>query len=159
MTSYKLAFDGGLLRRGFWLYVWEITRPDASPVHYVGRTGDTSSQNPQSPFNRMSQHLGSNPNSAALRKRLTAWNINAEECSFRLVAYGPMLKGDEASEPYPTLMGIMAALEKALADAMCAAGYTVINTVSCRKPEQAERFAAVRVAFAADFPALQKVQA
>jgi hypothetical protein len=55
-----------------------------------------------------------------LGNALAAWNINAEECSFRLVAYGPVLKGDEASEPYPTLMSIMAALEKALADAMCA---------------------------------------
>jgi len=148
-------FDGGLLTRGFWLYVCEITRPDSSPVYYVGRTGDTSSPNPQSPFYRMSQHLGTNKNSMALRTRLTAQNINPEECSFRLVAYGPMLKEAKASEPYSTLMGIMAALEKALADAMCEAGYKVINRVACRKPAQAERFISIRAAFAADFPALR----
>jgi hypothetical protein len=155
LSLRRLTFDGGLLTRGFWLYVCEITRPDSSRVYYVGRTGDTSSQNPQSPFNRMSQHLGSNKNSMALRKSLTAQNINPDECSFRLVAYGPLLKEAEASEPYTTLMGIMAALEKALADAMCEAGYKVINRVACRKPAQPERFVSVRAAFAAEFPALR----
>jgi hypothetical protein len=158
-ARYELAFDGGLLTRGFWLYVWEITRRDSSRFYYVGRTGDSSSEKPQSPFNRVCQHLGSNPNNAALRKRLTALSIEPEECSFRLVAYGPMLEEAEVSEPYNTPRDIIAALEKALADAMGAAGYAVINTVSCRKPEQAERFGAVRAAFAADFPGLQKVRA
>lgn len=35
----QLSFSGGLLARGFWLYVWEITTPGGQRVHYVGRTG------------------------------------------------------------------------------------------------------------------------
>ena len=44
------------LERGFWLYVWVIDGA-GDTLHYVGRTGDSSSSNAQSPFNRMGQHL------------------------------------------------------------------------------------------------------
>ena len=152
---HKLTFDRGLLTRGFWLYVWKITRRDSSRLYYVGRTGDSSSNNPQSPFNRVSQHLGLNPKNNTLRRRLADRSIEPEECSFQLVAYGPMLARPQ--KPYTARRDIIAALEKALADAMSAAGYTVINTVSCRKPEQAKRFVAVRAAFAVAFPALQRI--
>jgi hypothetical protein len=37
---HQLEFDGALLARGFWLYIWEITTNDGGKVHYVGRTGD-----------------------------------------------------------------------------------------------------------------------
>jgi hypothetical protein len=151
---YKLAFDGGLLTRGLWLYVLEITRRDSSRFYYVGRTGDSSSSNPQSLFNRVSQHFGSNRRNNTPRRHLTEWSIEPEECSFQLVAYGPMLA--KVPKPYTKRRDIIAALEKALADAMSAAGYTVINTISCRKPEQAKRFVAVRAAFAAAFPKLQR---
>ena len=42
LSLHQLAFDGALLARGFWLYVWEITPKDGGKVHYVGRTGDSS---------------------------------------------------------------------------------------------------------------------
>ena len=29
-TTHELTFNGGLLERGFWLYVWEITTPQDS---------------------------------------------------------------------------------------------------------------------------------
>ena len=38
----------------------------------MGRTGDSSSSNAQSPFNRMDQHLGFNKRSNVLRRRLKA---------------------------------------------------------------------------------------
>lgn len=39
VTSYSMSFDGELLKRGFWLYVWDIRT--ATERHlYVGRTGD-----------------------------------------------------------------------------------------------------------------------
>jgi hypothetical protein len=62
-TTHVFSFDGKLLQRGFWLYVWEITAADHEVFYYVGRTGDSSSPNAQSPFNRMSQHLGVNAKS------------------------------------------------------------------------------------------------
>lgn len=57
-ATHCLDFDGRILQCGFWLYVWKITPRTGPAFHYVGRTGDSSSFNAQSPFNRMGQHLG-----------------------------------------------------------------------------------------------------
>lgn len=57
-TTQVVEFDGAFLQRGFWLYVWRVIAPNSTEVLYVGRTGDSSSPNAQSPFNRMGQHLG-----------------------------------------------------------------------------------------------------
>ena len=46
--TFTVTLDGAMLRRGFWLYVWEITTPNGEKVLYVGRTGDSSSPNAQS---------------------------------------------------------------------------------------------------------------
>jgi hypothetical protein len=92
---HELTFDGGLLERGFWLYVWEITTPEQKTCYYVGRTGDSSSFNAQSVFNRMGQHLGSRVQSNTLRRHLKNKVIDPQECSFRLVAYAPVM-GDKA---------------------------------------------------------------
>lgn len=34
--THTLSFRRDLLRRGFWLYVWEITAPGRGRIHYVG---------------------------------------------------------------------------------------------------------------------------
>jgi hypothetical protein len=67
---YDVRFAGGILQRGFWLYVWEVMTQEGKALYYVGRTGDSSSTNAQSPFNRMSQHLGFAKNSSMLRRHL-----------------------------------------------------------------------------------------
>lgn len=90
MNLHEMRFSGGLLKRGFWLYVWEVVPTNGTPVFYVGRTGDLSSINAQSPFNRMGQHLGFAKNSNMLRKYLGKNQISPEECEFRLVALGPI---------------------------------------------------------------------
>src|SRR5688500_13367834 len=87
-----LTFSGKLLQRGFWLYVWEIMPPHEELLYYVGRTGDSSSVNAQSPFNRMGAHLGFNVKSNVLRRRLAKNGIDPELCSFRLMAHGPIMK-------------------------------------------------------------------
>lgn len=87
---YEVQFDGGILQRGFWLYVWEITPPKGDVLYYVGRTVDSSSTNAQSPFNRMGQHLGFAKNSNMLRKHLIENGAEPERCTFRLVAVGPI---------------------------------------------------------------------
>lgn len=51
---HELTFTGSFLRRGFWLYAWVIIAADHQVYVYVGRTGDSSSLNAQSPFSRMS---------------------------------------------------------------------------------------------------------
>lgn len=87
----EVSFGGEFLKRGFWLYVWEVVTPDRGALYYVGRTGDSSSCNAQSPFTRMGQHLGSTMSSNMLRTRLEELGVNREDCSYRLIAYGPVL--------------------------------------------------------------------
>ncbi len=152
-----LNFDGAILQRGFWLYVWEITPASAAPLYYVGRTGDSSSTHAQSPFNRMGQHLGFKEASNALRRRLLAQGVTPEACHFKLVALGPL--DDESTEDaraeHDERRDRIAAMEKALADLMLEAGYNVINRVHCKKTLDLQAFVCVRLAFAGAFSKLR----
>lgn len=141
-------------RARFWLYVWEVTAPDGQQLLYVGRTGDSSSPNAQSPFVRMGQHLGFLENSNMLRSHLEKHDVVPEECTFREVAYGPVMTEAADMEGHKHRRDIMAAMEKQLADDLAASGYVVMNVVRCRKPLDPERYAQVRDAFASEFPAL-----
>ena len=153
MNSYQLNFDGAILARGFWLYIWEIAVKDGRTFHYVGKTGDKSSGRSQSPFDRLSKHLGHNKNNNALRRHIGNSKIDPEQCSFRFHACGPLFDS-KPTETHGDLCDIASGLEKALADAMAEAGYTVINTVNCRKPLEEKRFTDLRAAFATQFPKL-----
>ena len=155
-TTHELAFNGELLVRGFWLYIWEISAKDRAPLYYVGRTGDSSSLKAQSLFNRMGQHLGFKKASNALRRQLEREGVIPEACSFRLVAHGPIIEEGTTEHEHRPSRDKIAAMEKALADAVCVAGYTVLNEVKCRKPLDEEMFANVLEAFGAKFPKLRK---
>ena len=152
--THELKFNGELLQRGFWLYIWEIKTPKQTHLYYVGRTGDSSSINAQSPFNRMGQHLGYNKKSNVLRRHLEGKNIDPEICSFRLIAHGPILKETKNKDEHRKRRDSIAAMEKALADEMAATGYNVINTVSSLKKLNVAKFASVRAAFALHFKKL-----
>ena len=152
--TLELNFDGELLQRGFWLYVWEIQTPKKKHLYYVGRTGDSSSINAQSPFNRMGQHLSVNNKGNVLRRHLEGKNIDPETCSLRLIAHGPILKETKNKDEHRKRRDSIAAMEKALADEMTAAGYNVINTVSSLKKLNVAKFASVRAAFALHFKKL-----
>lgn len=156
---HELNFNGRVLRRGFWLYVWEVTPAGRAPIYYVGRTGDSSSKNAQSPFNRMGQHLGFAKNSNMLRKYLSHHQLEPEACVFRLVAFGPLEQESEAVDraEHDERRDIVAALEKGLEVAMRDAGYHVMNKVTSRKALDAERFKDVLTAFAEKFSALGPV--
>lgn len=155
---YEVRFDGGILQRGFWLYVWEVKPPEGVTLFYVGRTGDSSSTNAQSPFNRMGQHLGFAENSSMLRRHLVRYGVAPEGCAFRLVAVGPVLKESTAVSRHihDERRDVVAAMEKALAEHMKDAGYEVMNKVYCRKTLDAVQFAKVRAIFASAFPDLVK---
>ncbi|MGD0271200.1 MAG: hypothetical protein ABSB14_19180 [Candidatus Sulfotelmatobacter sp.] len=153
-TTHELTFNGGLLERGFWLYVWEITTPQDTHLYYVGRTGDSSSIKAQSPFNRMGQHLGFNNHGNPLRRYLKTEDVDPERCFFRLVAYGPILEEAATQEEHRQRRDRIGAMEKALAEAMASAGYRVINTVHCRIKVDAELFARIRDSFASNFEKL-----
>lgn len=152
--THAMQFDGGILSRGFWLYAWEVLTPEGKFVHYVGRTGDSSSPHAQSPFNRLSQHLGQNKHSNALRRHLSDANLVAEHCKFRLVAHGPIFPEGSTMTEHAFLRDRVAALEKALRDKMEASGYEMLNTVACKKPVDQALLAETLRAFAAHFPRL-----
>jgi hypothetical protein len=151
---HELRFEGGLLERGFWLYVREITKPDKNKLYYVGRTGDSSSISAQSPFNRMGQHLRFNKHANPLRRYLKAEGVQPQGCSFRLVAYGPILEEAANSDDHRLRRDQIGAMEKPLADAMAAAGYEVVNPVNCRTKLDQEMYGPVLNSFSSQFPKL-----
>jgi hypothetical protein len=153
-----LSFDGAILQRGFWLYVWEITPAGEAPLYYVGRTGDSSSTHAQSPFNRMGQHLGFKEASNALRRQLLAQGVIPEACHFKLVAVGPLdaESTEETRAEHDERRDRVAAMEKALAELMRESGYKVINRVQSKKALDLQMFAGVRRAFAGAFSKIRE---
>lgn len=156
LAIHEIHFGGDILQRGFWLYVWEVTGEGHAPLYYVGRTGDSSSTNAQSPFNRMGQHLGFAENSNMLRRHLVKNRVVPESCFFRLIAVGPIEKEPKSHSrrEYDRRRDVVAAMEKALADLLTSWGFNVMNSVKCRKPLDEARFAEVRAAFAGALPQL-----
>ncbi len=154
LAMYEVRFEGGMLERGFWLYVWEVTPVGRAPLYYVGRTGDSSSRNAQSPFNRLGQHLGFAKNSNMLRRHLTLHGEMPESCAFRLVAVGPIEQEARAPDrrEHDQRRDLVAAMEKALAELLASSGLRVLNRVVSRKRLDKARFAQVRAAFAKAFP-------
>jgi hypothetical protein len=155
-ATYTVDLDGQTLRRGFWLYVWSVTTPSCGQVLYVGRTGDNSTPNAQSPFNRMGQHLGTAKNSSMVRNHLAIRGLNPEECTFRLVAHGPVLEEvpGKDMEAHKQRRNVVGALEKRLADDLRAARYDVLNEIDCRWPLDESLYSQVRSAFVDEFPQL-----
>lgn len=143
-----------MLERGFWLYVWRVEAPSCEYL-YVGRTGDNSSPFATPPYQRMGQHLGHQKNQNALRKYLVKNGIQPESCqTFDLVAYGPIFPQELDMDAHKGPRDVVAALEKALAEALLAAGYRVMNTVHCKQPLNTILFREVEAAFATHFPGL-----
>lgn len=163
-ATHTLTLPGPMLERGFWLYVWRVETP-GSEMLYVGRTGDNSSPHASAPYTRMGQHLGKAETQNALRKHLEKRGLDLAACTFHLVSHGPLYaeiaKADGATraalmEAHLPLRDIVGAMEKALAEALAAAGYDVLNTVKWKPPLDAGLWAPVRAAFAEAFPRLKQ---
>lgn len=145
--TYTVSLDGGFLARGFWIYVWEVKAADHRPMLYVGRTGDSSSPNAQSPFNRMGQHLGFAKNSSMLRNHLESRGVSPGLCAYRLIAHGPILAEAEDWNSHVIRRDRAAAVERQLAEDLVAAGHDVLNAVNSGKELDEELYAPVRAAF------------
>ncbi len=130
--SFTLGFDGALLERGFWLYVWRIEEADQSVSLYVGRTGDSSSPHASSPFQRVARHLDPKPTakSNSLYRKLN----HARLCRFDLVAVGPFFGEVNGFEKHKVLRDEMAGLEEALARLLKGEGYSVVGAHGNPKP-------------------------
>ena len=165
-TTCTMTLPGPMLQRGFWLYVWRVETPKGEML-YVGRTGDNSSPNAVAPYSRMGQHLGFVNTQNALRKHLKERGIEPEDCAaFHLIAHGPIYpevpKADGAErsalmEKHMPIRNLVGAMEKALADDLARAGYTVLNTVKWSHTHDPEVWSSVRSAFAERFSRLKEV--
>lgn len=111
--------------------------------------------NAQSPFNRMGQHLGFAKNSCMLRTWLEKRGIRPERCSFRLVAYGPVLREISNRVAYRRRRDKVAAIERELQKAMERVGYDVLNEVKCKKRLPEALYQRVLRSFAAEFARLR----
>ncbi|MDM8000377.1 MAG: hypothetical protein QUS33_10335 [Dehalococcoidia bacterium] len=83
MRIHDLQFDGHLLERGFWLYIWRIEHK-GKVVLYVGRTGDSSSRYASSPFSRLGRHLDIRPSAKAntLLRNIRKANFEPAACRY-----------------------------------------------------------------------------
>jgi hypothetical protein len=152
---HNRSLPGAMLARGFWLYVWEITDRSGKQWLYVGRTGDSSSPNAQSPFSRLSQHLGSNRRANALRRNLERVGVEPDSCrAFELTCYGPILPECADMDTHGPSRNVMAGLEKGLRDALHTAGYRLLNEVKSRHPIDERKLAKVIQAFSGEFSKL-----
>jgi hypothetical protein len=162
--THVLTLPGPMLQRGFWLYVWRVETP-VGEMLYVGRTGDSSTPYAAAPYTRMGQHLGSMKNQNALRSHLEKHGIDPRDCAnLHLISHGPLYpemdRGDSIARAerwaeHVPIRDIVGAMEKALAEELATAGYTVLNTVKWRHPLDPVLWAPVRAAFAEHFPKLE----
>jgi hypothetical protein len=145
MKAYAMTFEGALLERGFWLYVWRVT-DTARTVLYVGRTGDSSSPNASSPFKRIGRHLevGANAKGNALGRQLRRAGLDAACCRFEMVAIGPVFPEQTEMAQHVVFRDQVAALERALADHLRARGYTVLGSHPNARPCDQGLFEQVR---------------
>lgn len=155
---YQVSFDGTIVRRAFWLYVFEAITAEDEQLLYVGRTGDSSSFNAQSAYNRLGQHLrpGASSTTNQMRKSLEEAGVDPESCRFRFLVYGPVLQEAEtkdANSHYPSRDKI-AAMEKELQVRLSGAGYRVLKPVSSTKELDEVAFQPILEAFTEHFQKL-----
>jgi hypothetical protein len=92
LALYEFELPPQILKRGFWLYAWRVSGPDAEPYCYVGMTGDVNGS-AQSPYVRAGAHLGFNPHNNALRRNLEDKGIAPDRCqSLSFAAFGPVFE-------------------------------------------------------------------
>jgi hypothetical protein len=127
LKTFSMTFDGSVLNRGFWIYIWDIHSTDR--FLYVGRTGDSSSPNASSPFSRISQHLNfrASAKGNSIAKRLLERNIFPNACSYEMIAIGPIFPEQDNFEAHIPYRDKMATLEKFVADLLCSKGYSVLG--------------------------------
>jgi hypothetical protein len=116
----------------------------------------------------MGQHLGFAKTQNALRKNLLRRGVEPERCAaFHLIAHGPVYPEVEQQEGldraalmarHKPLRNLVGAMEKALADELTRAGYTVLNTVAWSHAPEEVVWTSVRAAFADHFPKLKDLQ-
>jgi len=149
-----IKFEGRILERGFWLYVWKIF-DGTHTVLYVGRTGDNSSPYASSPFGRVGQHLDSRSKAKAnsLYRNLRREKLKPMNCSFEMYALGPLYPEQKSWKEHQKYRDVVAPIEAALAVHLGDRGYRVIGNHGSRKALDEKLFRRVTLAFDERFPA------
>ncbi len=129
LPEYRLAFDGAILARGFWIYVWKI-QYDSEIAVYVGRTGDSSSPNASSPFRRAGQHLDLKIDAKgnSLKRAIDRLGWEADSCQFEQIALGPFFTEQDTMEAHVPYRDRIAALEYAVSNAVTKEKFRLIGT-------------------------------
>lgn len=128
-ATYSVCLPGHLLRRGFWLYVWEV-RFGKKTVYYVGRTGDSSSRYASSPMSRLGQHLSVQASATAnmLIRNLRTNKIDPYRSVFQMFAFGPLFGEQRNLTEHRKYRNIMAPIERDLAIHLKERGLTVLGS-------------------------------
>lgn len=137
MNIHQINFQGALLQRGFWLYVWRVNQ-ELREALYVGRTGDSSSRFAASPFSRLGQHLDLRPKATAnmLLRNLKKSGFDPVQCSYSLFAFGPLYPEQPTLPEHRRIRDLVAPIESALAKQLAADGHQVIgNHPKASRPE------------------------
>jgi hypothetical protein len=152
-----MKFDGKLLERGFWLYVWKVSAPTKMFL-YVGRTGDSSSRYANSPFNRIGQHLDIRDTAKgnAMARQLKSKGINPQDCSFEMIAIGPIFPEQKTMENHKPYRDKVAALEKAASIYLKTRGYDVLGVHHASQQPDAIVFTKVIGLLDNEFPDTKK---
>jgi catechol 2,3-dioxygenase-like lactoylglutathione lyase family enzyme len=155
LNSHAMSFDGQLLERGFWLYVWDMRGPCGRHL-YVGRTGDSSSPHAQSPFKRIGQHLDPSPKAKgnALGRQLQREGVDPLSCTFEMTAIGPIFPERQTMAEHQPTRDQLAALERALADFLKQRGYNVVGMHPKPVPPDPALLAQLQKIVDPKFPAL-----
>ena len=153
LQSYSMSFDGSILQRGFWLYVWDITAGESRHL-YVGRTGDSSSRYAASPFTRIGRHLDHRENAKgnSLAKQLVRVDATPSACSFQMVAIGPIFPEQETFAAHVPHRDTVGALETALAVTLRTRGYSVLGSHAPEAEPDSELLQQVLAIIDANFP-------
>ena len=144
MKLHEIQFKGGLLERGFWLYVWRVKCGDREAL-YVGRTGDSSSRYAASPFSRLSQHLDirATANANTLLRNLRSNGFDHAACSFELFSVGPIFQEQPTLELHREHRDVIAPLETALAQHFKDNGHLVLGSHPRPRPYDQQVFSQV----------------
>ena len=126
--TYPIDIPVPIIQYGYFLYVWEVTTAEGNLILYVGRTGDDVYIVANPPIVRIGQHLGQGPG-AALVNNLNNMGVNVREAAgLRIVIHGPIFPPPEGDEDAANARVIaMAALERALRDALEHNGYIIVG--------------------------------
>jgi len=128
MKISRMSFDGAILARGYWIYAIMICHKSGKHL-YIGRTGDNSSKNAGSPFQRITNHLNLLPSAPknTIKRFIKQKDYRPADCQFRLLAVGPLFREQKDYKSHKPIRNKMTALEKSVADYFDSNGYDVIG--------------------------------